>query len=68
MDFCLSIIEYSNENFNKWLTSKYLKNLLFLLLKLLENNENINSFLKVNGFNKLLSLKSKKRSVIETSK
>ncbi len=67
MDFTLSIVEYSAENFDDVFTSKSFNNLLFLILKLLESSDNIDEFQKENGFKKLLNLNSTQRGVVDAS-
>lgn len=68
MDYCLSIVEYSDPNFDDVLNAKSFNKLLFMLLKLLEDSQNIEQFLQVNGFKKLLNLNSTKRGIIDASK
>lgn len=55
----LTLIEHAGDNFDLSFTQSSFKKLMYLLLKLLENQENSEIFLQKNWFRKLLNIKSK---------
>lgn len=55
----LALIEHAGDNFDLSFTQSSFQKLMYLLLKLLENQENSDTFLRGNWFKKLLNIKSK---------
>lgn len=68
LKFIMSIVDYSNENFDHIFTHEKFNKLLYFLNKLLEEKENTQLFIENNGFKKLLSCKSKKMKSITDTK